>query len=102
MRAHVVILGVAIQLTAAREARALDGHRSVTQYTQTHYATRDGMAHGLANSIAQTADGYLWTGSEEGLSRFDGASFTNFDHRRTEGIPANVFTALAVDARRGG
>jgi ligand-binding sensor domain-containing protein len=97
MRAWVVSLGVVIPLIAAQRAYALDSHRGVTQYAQTHYETRDGLAHGLANSIAQTADGYLWTGSEEGLSRFDGASFTTFDHRKTEGIPGNVFTALAVD-----
>ncbi|HSR99155.1 MAG TPA: two-component regulator propeller domain-containing protein [Kofleriaceae bacterium] len=79
-------------------AHALDSHRRATQYAQTHYESRDGMPHGLANSIAQTADGYLWTGSEEGLARFDGAAFTTFDHRKTDGIPANMFTALAVDS----
>jgi ligand-binding sensor domain-containing protein len=87
-----------ILLAAARPALALDGHRQVTQYAQTHFEKRDGLPHGLANSIAQTSDGYLWAGSEEGLSRFDGAAFTNFDHRNTESVPANVFTALAVDA----
>jgi ligand-binding sensor domain-containing protein len=97
MRVRVVLLGVAVQLWAAH-ALALDGHRRATQYAQTHYESRDGMPHGLANSIAQTADGYLWTGSEEGLARFDGATFTTFDHRKTDGIPANMFTALAVDA----
>jgi ligand-binding sensor domain-containing protein len=55
------------------------------------------MPHSLSSSVAQTGDGYLWIGSEEGLSRVDGARFTNFDRRKTEGIPANVFTALAVD-----
>ncbi|HSR98325.1 MAG TPA: two-component regulator propeller domain-containing protein [Kofleriaceae bacterium] len=86
-----------VQLLIAADALALDSTRSITQYAQTHYETRDGMPHGFANSIAQTADGYLWTGSEEGLARFDGASFRIFDRRRTEGIPTNEFTALAVD-----
>src|SRR5262244_2679490 len=97
MRARIVLV-MMVELWAAREAYALDGYRRATQYAQTHYETRDGMPHGLANSIAQTADGYLWNGSEEGLARFDGASFTIFDHRRTEGIPTNEFTSLAVDA----
>jgi ligand-binding sensor domain-containing protein len=98
VRARVVMGLVALQLMAGSDASALDSRRGVTQYAQTHYETRDGMPHGLANSIAETADGYLWTGSEEGLARFDGSSFTNFDHRKTAGIPANMFTALAVDA----
>jgi ligand-binding sensor domain-containing protein len=96
VRACVVGIGIAIQLGAAGHALALDGHRRITQYAQTHFAVHDGMPHSLANAIAQTGDGYLWTTSQEGLSRFDGASFTTYDHR-TEGIPLNQFTALAVD-----
>lgn len=98
MRAWAISLGIVIQLGAAQPAHALDGHRRVTQYAQTHYEKRDGLPHGLANSIAQTSDGYLWAGSEEGLSRFDGAAFTTFDHRNTDSLPTNIFTALAVDA----
>jgi ligand-binding sensor domain-containing protein len=96
MRVCVVALGVAVQLWSAGDAHALDSHRRATQYAQTHYDGHDGMSHGLVNSIAQTGDGYLWTGSEEGLARFDGASFTTFDHRKTDGIPGNMFTALVV------
>jgi ligand-binding sensor domain-containing protein len=97
MRAWAVSLGVVIQLGAASGAHALDGHRRVTQYAQTHFAARDGMPHGLSWALAQTADGYLWSASQEGLSRFDGFGFTTFDHRKTEGVPSNTFTALTVD-----
>ena len=97
MRAWVVKLGVIVQLGAALPAHALDGHRRVTQYAQTHFGAREGMPHGYSSAIAQTSDGYLWSASQEGLSRFDGAGFTIYDHRKTEGIPANTFTALAVD-----
>jgi ligand-binding sensor domain-containing protein len=97
MRAWAVRLGVVIQLSAALPAHALDSHRRVTQYAQTHFGAREGMPHGYSGAIAQTADGYLWNASQEGLSRFDGAGFTNFDTRRTAGIPVNHFTALATD-----
>jgi ligand-binding sensor domain-containing protein len=97
MRAWAVSFGIAIQLGAVGNALALDGHRRITQYAQTHFAARDGMPHSLANAIAQTSDGYLWITSQEGLSRFDGASFTTYDHRMTEAIPVNQFSALAVD-----
>jgi ligand-binding sensor domain-containing protein len=89
--------GIAVLLWPVGNALALDPHRRITQYAQTHFAAHDGMPHSLANAIAQTGDGYLWTTSQEGLSRFDGASFTTYDHRTTEGIPINQFTALAVD-----
>ena len=93
-----VIVAIAVQLALGAPALALDRRRAVTQYAHSHYDARDGMPHSLANSIAQTPDGYLWAGSEEGLARFDGAAFTTFDHRKTDGIPANAFSALAVDA----
>jgi ligand-binding sensor domain-containing protein len=97
MRAWAVSLGVVVQLGAALPAHALDGHRRVTQYAQAHFGARDGMPHGYSSGITQTADGYLWSSSQEGLSRFDGAGFTTFDARKTEGVPINVFTAVAVD-----
>ena len=98
MRARAIML-VIIQLFLAADALALDSTRSITQYAQTHYETRDGMPHGFANSIAQTADGYLWAGSEEGLSRFDGASL-RIDHRRTGGFSRRQ--ASVADRRRPG
>src|SRR5215468_8693236 len=97
MRAWAVSIGIAIQLGAVGNAFALDPHRRVTQYAHTHFAHHEGVPHSFANAIAQTADGYLWTTSQEGLSRFDGASFTTYDHRTTEGIPISQFTALVVD-----
>jgi ligand-binding sensor domain-containing protein len=97
MRARVVCFAIVVEIGAAHPADALDGHRRVTQYAQTHFAARDGMPHGVVTALAQTGDGYLWAASQEGLSRFDGATFTNFDHRATEGVPSNTFTALAVD-----
>jgi ligand-binding sensor domain-containing protein len=92
---------VVIQLAAMQDAFALDGHRGIAQYAQTHYESRDGLPHALASSMAQTPDGYLWTTSEEGLTRYDGATFTTFDHRNTAGIPDNYFTAVAVDPAGG-
>ncbi|HEX3482187.1 MAG TPA: two-component regulator propeller domain-containing protein [Kofleriaceae bacterium] len=98
MRAWAVLLGVVVELGTALPAYALDGHRRVTQYAQTHFGARDGMTQGFSNGITQTADGYLWNASQEGLSRFDGAGFTTFDARKTEGIPINVFNAVVVDS----
>src|SRR3954471_8758483 len=99
MRAILVSVAVIVHLTAARESHALDNHRSITQYAQTRFEAPNGLAHNLVNSLAQTSDGYLWAGSEEGLNRYDGVTFTTFDHRKTPGIPSNTISALAVDHR---
>ena len=99
MQRFTLVLGVgaAALLGTAPLAYALDSHRGITQYAQTRYEAHDGLAHNLVNSLTQTPDGYLWAGSEEGLNRYDGATFTIFDHRKTFGIPTNTFSALAVD-----
>jgi ligand-binding sensor domain-containing protein/signal transduction histidine kinase len=37
------------------------------------------MPHSPIRALAQTRDGYLWLGSDDGLARFDGVRFANFD-----------------------
>ena len=38
-----------------------------------------GMPHGAIRALAQTRDGYLWLGADDGLARFDGVRFVHFD-----------------------
>lgn len=44
--------------------------------------------------LAQTLDGYLWIGSEEGLMRFDGHTFTKFRTVDTPGLAGNYIEDL--------
>ena len=77
---------------------ALDPEKALTQYTQTIWNTEAGLPHNSVTAIAQTTDGYLWIGTEEGLARFDGVRFTVFDKENTPGIQSNQISALAADA----
>ena len=45
-----------------------------------HYTTREGMASNVVNTIMQDRQGYLWIGTNIGLTRFDGYRFVNFYH----------------------
>jgi ligand-binding sensor domain-containing protein/signal transduction histidine kinase len=38
-----------------------------------------GMPRGAVRALAQTRDGYLWLGADDGLARFDGVRFVSFD-----------------------
>jgi len=49
------------------------------------YTTADGLAHNTINKIVRDSRGFLWFCTAEGLSRFDGYSFTNFG--KDEGLP---------------
>jgi signal transduction histidine kinase/ligand-binding sensor domain-containing protein len=53
-------------------ALALNPALDISQYAHTAWRIRDGFAKGSISAIAQTLDGYLWLGTEEGLFRFDG------------------------------
>src|SRR5580693_155796 len=93
MRARLVAF-LAIQVVAIGDAGAVDPARHASQLVHRHYAAHDGLPHNFASSIAQTPDGYLWSGSEEGVTRFDGHRFVTF--ARADGLPSNKVTALAA------
>ncbi|HTF70945.1 MAG TPA: two-component regulator propeller domain-containing protein, partial [Edaphobacter sp.] len=57
------------------DARALDPNRLPSQYVRGQWTTGTRFPGGAVNGIAQTADGYLWVGTDRGLLRFDGFDF---------------------------
>jgi ligand-binding sensor domain-containing protein len=44
------------------------------------YSISDGLAHNNATVFYEAGNGYLWIGTWDGLSRFDGQGFTSFKH----------------------
>src|ERR1700682_2446720 len=58
-------------------ANALDPNRHISQYGHTVWRVQDG-AIDPAGEITQTADGYLWLGTSNGLLRFGGVKFVPF------------------------
>jgi signal transduction histidine kinase/ligand-binding sensor domain-containing protein len=82
-------------LLAASNAFALDPHKGLTQYSRTTWTQQQELPQDTVRAIVQTADGYLWVGTDEGLARFDGYDFTTF--RKDSGdLPSNSITALAA------
>lgn len=45
-----------------------------------HYSVEDGLVHSNVFRMFQDSKGYMWFGTEVGLSRFDGHHFENFSH----------------------
>ncbi|HYI92401.1 MAG TPA: two-component regulator propeller domain-containing protein, partial [Bryobacteraceae bacterium] len=75
---------------------ALDANRTLSQYITTRWS-RDSFPGGAINAIAQTPDGYLWIGTENGLVRFDGVSFRLIDHASSPSLPPSPVLGLVVD-----
>src|SRR5882762_1103940 len=58
---------------------------SAQEYSYTHYDIGDGLAGSTVYCITQDKDGFIWTGTETGVSRFDGTHFKNFT--TIDGLP---------------
>jgi diguanylate cyclase (GGDEF)-like protein/putative nucleotidyltransferase with HDIG domain len=81
----------------SRSAAGLDPSKALTQYAHGSWHVADGLPQDNVVSIAQTPDGYLWLGTEEGLVRFDGLKFTVFDRSNTPELKSNDIYALLAD-----
>jgi signal transduction histidine kinase/ligand-binding sensor domain-containing protein len=79
----------------ATQAFALDPRKGLTQYSRTVWTQEQGLPQDSVRAAVQTADGYLWLGTDEGLARFDGYEFTPFQ-KGTGALPSNSVTSLAA------
>ena len=66
-----------VQLTAAPQVSR--------NYAYRHFTTRDGLAQMQVVCAFQDADGYIWFGTKDGVSRYDGVSFSNYTS--AQGLP---------------
>lgn len=60
------------------------------------WTSREGLPHNSIRDIAQTPDGYLWFGTWEGLTRYNGLDFTTFDRGTRPALADNGIGALYV------
>jgi len=58
---------------------------SSQEYSYTHYDISDGLAGSTVYCITQDKEGFIWTGTETGVSRFDGTHFHNYT--TIDGLP---------------
>jgi signal transduction histidine kinase/ligand-binding sensor domain-containing protein len=92
-----VILAIVLALIAlilCSSALALVPDRRISQYAHTAWRIQDGFFGGTPQAITQTADGYLWIGTEAGLVRFDGVSFVPWTPPNGEALPSSRIHSL--------
>lgn len=65
-------------------------------YLTHSHAIEEGLVQSQATAIHQDKDGYLWVGTQGGISRFDGLYFKNYTI--DEGLLSNHIFALAEDS----
>ena len=57
-----------------------------------HYTSSDGLASSTVYDVMQDKEGFIWFGTLNGLSKFDGKNFTTFTV--ADGLNSNVITSL--------
>ena len=78
----------------------LDPAKLPSQYVAQAWSTDDGLPQSTVEALAQSADGHLWVGTQEGLVRFDGVQFSAVPTGRG-GLPDGNVRALAADPDGG-
>jgi len=94
------VVALVILLACCPCASALDPSLDINQYAHTAWTIREGFFKGTIYSIAQTADGYLWLGTEFGLLRFDGNRSVLWQPPEGQHLPGTTVTKLLA-ARNG-
>jgi signal transduction histidine kinase/ligand-binding sensor domain-containing protein len=87
-------------LLVAGSSWAVDPSRHISQYAHTAWRVQDGIFTGAPSAITQTADGYLWVGTENGILRFDGVRFTPWSTSHGSKLPSSAILDL-VGAQDG-
>lgn len=79
-------------------AAALEPATPLANYGRQAWVMESGLPQNTVQALAQTRDGFLWVGTEAGLARFDGVSFTVFDRSSTPALPGNDIRCLLETA----
>ena len=67
------------------------------RYNFVNYSLEEGLPQSQVTDICQDRFGYLWIGTETGLSRFDGIEFANYS--TDDGLPDNEINKLFLDSK---
>jgi ligand-binding sensor domain-containing protein len=92
-----LITGIAL-LCLVNAAFGLDPARRISQYVHDKWGEDKGFLGGKIYAIRQSADGYLWIGTERGLVRFDGSNFTLIRRPLPNSPLINRVRGLVTDA----
>jgi signal transduction histidine kinase/ligand-binding sensor domain-containing protein len=91
------LFGFFALLAAGQYVWALSASLDISQYAHFAWRIRDGFTKGTIAAIAQTADGYIWLGTDFGLQRFDGVQAVPWQFPAGQRLPSSsIYSLLAA------
>ncbi|MGO2350735.1 ligand-binding sensor domain-containing diguanylate cyclase [Pseudoalteromonas nigrifaciens] len=78
---------------------AMPSWASITDYVVKQWNIKDGLPSQSLKSVVQDQQGYMWLGTQFGLSRFDGNTFTNYNTQNSLFLPSNGINKLLIDGQ---
>lgn len=94
--AYFCLLLLLLTNFAVRSAMA--SNLGAAQYVHRVFRSDSGLPENSVHAIAQTHDGFLWVGTEDGLARFDGQKFTVYDSESVPALRTNFIVSLLADS----
>jgi ligand-binding sensor domain-containing protein len=87
-------------MALAFPSMALGSHHLADDYIRTDFNVEDGLPDDVVDAIVQTANGFLWVGTESGLATFDGRHFSPINIH-VPGSPAQGAVNALLEASNG-
>ena len=78
---------------------APEAERGSATWTWTAFTAENGLPQNSVSSVVQTRDGYIWIGTQAGLTRFDGLRFRVYDLSSDPPLGSIRVAGLAEDAQ---
>ncbi|NJL12747.1 MAG: hypothetical protein HC913_06985 [Microscillaceae bacterium] len=78
----------------------LSPQKKLSQYQIAHWKKGTGLPQNSVFSIFQSQDGYLWLATYDGLVRFDGLQFENFNTANVSPLLTSNFLDIVEDAQQ--
>jgi signal transduction histidine kinase/ligand-binding sensor domain-containing protein len=94
VRSRPLAFLAALSVLLTFDLAALPADRAVRQYVRRAWTVEQGLPHGTVRGFAQTADGYLWLATYEGLVRFNGEKFRILDKASSSALISNSIVTL--------
>jgi signal transduction histidine kinase/ligand-binding sensor domain-containing protein len=92
--AQLIQLTAALLLFCGLPGYTLEPSTPLASYSRQAWEMENGLPQNTVQALTQTQDGFVWLGTEAGLVRFDGTSFTVYDKNSTPALPGNDVRCL--------